>query len=61
MQTAYMCNRGITYTVDHWMKDLIRKLMGLSHEQWLARNLMKHHDTQGDIALETKKELLNWG
>ena len=44
--------------VDHWMKDLVRKLMGLSHDTWLARNLMKHHKTKGRIAIKTKEELL---
>ena len=23
MQTMYMCNRGLTHTEDHWMRDLI--------------------------------------
>ena len=58
MQTAYMCNRCVTYTVDHWMKDFIRKLLGLSHKNWLWRNLMKHHTTRGAAALKTKKELM---
>ena len=58
MQTMYMCNRNVTYTVDHWMKDFIRKLMGLSHEMWMGRNLMKHHKTQGMVAIRTKEELL---
>ena len=57
MQTAYMCNRGVTYTVDRWLRDFIRILLGLSRKQWLARNLMKHHNTQGAATLETKKEL----
>ena len=52
-----MCNRSVTYTADHWMKDLIRKLMGLSHEMWLARNLMKHQSTQGASAIRTLEEL----
>ena len=40
------------------MKDFVRKLMGLSHDTWLARNLMKHHITKGMIAIQTKEELL---
>ena len=32
LQTFYMCNRNMTYTADHWMRDFIWKLMGLSHE-----------------------------
>ena len=50
-QTVYMVNLDATYTVDHWMKDIVRKLMGLSHDTWLARNLMKHHKTKGRIAI----------
>ena len=57
MQAAYMFNGDQTYTVDHWMRDLIKRLLHLSHEQWLARNLMKHHQTKGSIALETREQL----
>ena len=28
MQTMYMCNRGLTYTDDHWMRDIIKKTNG---------------------------------
>ena len=58
MQTVYMGNLDATYTVDHWMRDFVRKLMGLSHETWLARNLMNHHKTKGMIAIKTKEQLL---
>ena len=40
------------------MKDFVRKLMGLSHGTWLARNLMKHHKTKSVIAIKTKEGLL---
>ena len=58
MQTMYMCNHYVTYMVDHWMRDFVRKLMGLSHGSWLGRNLMKHHETKGMAAIKTKEELL---
>ena len=32
--------------------------MGLSHDTWLARNLMKHHKTKDRITIKTKEELL---
>ena len=57
-QTMYMGNLGATYTVDHWMRDFVRKLMGLSHKVWLARNLMKHHKTKGTMVIKTKEDLL---
>ena len=31
--------------------------MALTHEQWLGRNLMKYHCTEGSIALKTKERL----
>ena len=31
--------------------------MNLSHEQWLAQNLMKHHHTKGMLAIQTKEQL----
>ena len=58
MQTMYIGNLDATYTVDHWLRDFVRKLMGQSHKTWLARNLMKHHKTKGMIAIKTKEELL---
>ena len=52
-----MGNHDSTYTVDHWMRDLIKNLLNLSHEQWLARNLMKHHHTKGMLAIQTREQL----
>ena len=57
MQMMYMGNLDATYTVDHWTRDSVRKLIGLSHETLLARNLMKHHKTKGMIAIKAKEEL----
>ena len=57
MQTSFVCNRGLTYTEDHWMRDFIRKLIALTHEQWLGCNLMKHHRTEGSIVPKAKEEL----
>ena len=57
MQAAYMGDQDSTYTVDHWLRNLIKHLLNLSHEQWLARNLMKHHHTKGMLAIQTREEL----
>ena len=32
IQTMYMGNLDATYAVDHWMREFVRKLMGLSQE-----------------------------
>ena len=32
MQTMYMGDLDATHTVDHWVRDNVCKLMGLSHE-----------------------------
>ena len=40
------------------MRDFVRKLMGLSRETWLARNVIKHHKTKGMMAIKMKEELL---
>ena len=57
MQTMYMCNRGLTYTEDNWMRDFIKNLMALTQKQWLGCNLIKHHRTKGSIATKMKEEL----
>ena len=54
----YMCNCNVTIMVDHWMRDFVRKLMGLTHECWLGRNFMKHNKTKGMITINTNEELL---
>ena len=53
-----MCNRNVTYTVDFWMRNFVRKLARLTHEGWLGRSLMKHHKTKGMIGIKTKEKLL---
>ena len=60
IQMMYICNRNVTYTVGHchWMRDFVRKLMGLTHECWLGRNFMKHNKTKGMITINTNEELL---
>ena len=39
------------------MKDVIKKLMALTHRQWLGRNLTKHYLTKGNISPKTIEEL----
>ena len=39
------------------MRNFVKKLMAPTHEQWLGHNMMKHHRTEGSIALKTKEEL----
>ena len=39
------------------MRDFIKKLTALTHEQWLGRNLMTHHCIEGSISLKMKEEL----
>ena len=39
------------------MRDFIKNLMALTYEQWLGRNVMKHHPTEGSIAIKMEEEL----
>ena len=57
MISMYMCNRGIMYMEYHWVRDFIKNLMCLPHEQWLGLNLMKHHRTKGTIGINTRGQL----
>ena len=36
------------------MRTFIKNLMCLTHEQWLGRNLMKHHRTKDAIAIKIR-------
>ena len=57
IQTMYRCIRGTAYTKDQRMRGFIHNLMGLTHEQWLGLNLMKHQRTKGAIAIKTRGQL----
>ena len=44
-------------TVDNWAKELVIRLLEVTHGQWLYRNVMVHDRTAGDLATKRKEEI----
>ena len=44
-------------TVDKWAKELVLRLIEITHGQWLYRNVMVHDKTAGDLASQRKEEI----
>ena len=44
-------------TVDKWAKELVIRLLEITHGQWLYRNVMVHDRTAGDLASKHKEEI----
>ena len=44
-------------TVDKWAKELVIRLMEITHGQWIYRNVLVHDRTSGDLASKRKEEI----
>jgi hypothetical protein len=44
-------------TVDSWSKELVIRLLEITHGQWLYRNVMVHDKTAGDLVTRRKEEI----
>ena len=56
-QHDYLRQSRSKIRIDSWMRGLIDNLLIMLHEQWLCRNLCKHHRSRGTKALEARAEL----
>ena len=43
--------------VDTWTKELVIKLLKITHGQWLYRNVVVHDRTAGDLVTRRKEEI----
>ena len=44
-------------TIDKWAKELVIRLLEITHGQWLYRNVMVHDRTAGELASPRKEEI----
>ena len=44
-------------TVDRWAKELVIRLLEVTHGQWLYRNVMVHDKTAGELVTKRKEEI----
>ena len=44
-------------TIDKWAKELVIRLLEITHGQWLYRNVMVHDRTEGDLVTKRKEDL----
>ena len=56
-QHDYLLQSRSHIRIDSWLRGLIENLLVMLHEQWLCRNLCKHHRSRGAKALEARAEL----
>jgi hypothetical protein len=44
-------------TIDKWAKELVIRLLEITHRQWLYGNIMVHDRTAGDLVTKRKEEI----
>jgi hypothetical protein len=44
-------------TIDKWAKELVIRLLEITHGQWIYRNVLVHDRTSGDLASKQKEEI----
>ena len=44
-------------TVDNWAKELVIKLLEITHGQWLYHNVLVHDRTAGKLATQRKEDI----
>ena len=49
--------RQTQLTVDNWVKDLVIRLLEITHGQGLYRNVVVHDRTAGDLVTRRKTEI----
>ena len=58
LQELWLLSKSTRLTIDAWMTGLIKKLLALTHSQWIFRNITKHHHMNGTIKLDTKQDIM---
>ena len=49
LQKYALVEAELRLTVDKWAKELVIRLIEITHGQWLYRNVMVHDKTAGDL------------
>ena len=44
-------------TIDEWAKELVIRLLEITHGQWIYRNVMVHDRTTGELVSKRKEEI----
>ena len=58
LQEYYLISCPTHLTINLWIGELIGKLPGLTHSQWILRNITKHHHLNRTIKLELKRDIM---
>ena len=56
LQELWLLSKPTCLTIDAWARGLIKKLLALTHSQWIFRNIIEYHHTNGTIKLEAKQD-----
>ena len=57
LQKYAVTGTGSRMSVETWAKDLVTKLLEVTHGQWLYRNVVVHDRTAGDLVTRRKEEI----
>jgi hypothetical protein len=57
LQKYAVTGTGSRMSVETWAKDLVIKLLEVTHGQWLYRNVVVHNRTAGDLVTRRKEEI----
>ena len=58
LQGFYMIGSPALLTIASWSKQLVSKILLLSHSQWIYRNVSLHNKNTGYLALQSRKKSL---
>ena len=57
IQNTYTALCGSRLSAERWTEELIKKLMEVTHGQWLYRNMQVHDKVAGTLATLRKEEI----
>ena len=57
LQKYALAESASRLTVDMWAKELVIRLLEITHGQWLYRNVLVHDKTAGDLVTRRKEEI----
>ncbi len=57
IQSSYSSGTGLRCNTANWGRDLVTRLLEVTHGQWLYRNVQVHDRISGTLATQRKEEL----
>jgi hypothetical protein len=58
IQSTHFSIAGLRCNMEHWGRELITRLLEVTHGQWLYHNVQVHNKLMGMLAAQQKEELI---